>query len=55
MPDIMKVRESRGGKNGTSLIITLPKQICEELNITKDDHVRIWLRGKKINVERLYT
>ncbi len=53
MPDINKVRESRGGKNGTSLMITLPKQICQKLNITKDDHVRIWNFGKKINVEKI--
>lgn len=51
--EISKVRPARGGKNGSSLIITIPKQICEALKIKAGNHVKATIQNKNIVLEKI--
>ena len=46
--EIRKVRKAQGGQDAASLIVSLPKQFCNQIGLMAGDAVYIDLRDKTI-------
>lgn len=51
--EIRKVRKAQGGQDGASLIVSLPKQFCNQIGLSAGDAVYVDLRDKTICIEKI--
>jgi len=51
--EIRKVRKAQGGQDGASLIVSLPKQFCNQIGLLAGDSVYVDLRDKTICIEKI--